>query len=374
MNSCKNILFVDDKPIFGGGQKVVLTYINQLKEQYNCTIIRPKLAPEYDSLYEDCKLYKIKFPEYPKKLSSKFVQLKTMPKVILTIFKILNIIRKEKPDYLVATTLYALIPLIPLTKLLKIPVIFVIQNNSLPTNSYSNFLIRNCKALIGVSEKTVKPFKNFTHQKHYIIHNSTCAKTINKTPINEDFIKKYDLTEKKVFGYLGRLSQEKNLPNLIKAFIEFHSRYKDSILILVGSGEEKVALENLIAGNKASEYIKLHGYSNSPISILKCFNILCLTSLEEAAPLVIAEAFLAKIPVIGTNVNGINNFVSHQQTGFLASGTTSEAIFSSMLDVYKSNKIETITSNAYDFAEKNFSEAKQKKELNNCFNEILTHP
>jgi glycosyltransferase involved in cell wall biosynthesis len=130
------------------------------------------------------------------------------------------------------------------------------------------------------------------------------------------------LSEEKVqLLYVGRLSNEKNLSNLIFAIKEM----PQLVLTLVGEGEERVNLQSLAAGS-LSEIIFLGkvAYTELPNYFARA-DIFVLPSFYEGHPKVILEAMAAGVPIVASDVRGINTLLTHQKTGYLV-GTGFEDI------------------------------------------------
>lgn len=63
------------------------------------------------------------------------------------------------------------------------------------------------------------------------------------------------------------------------------------------------------------------------------FQILLMTNIEEGLPLIIYEAFAAKIPVVATDAGGIKEVVELGETGFVSPQKNSAAISQMCLDI-----------------------------------------
>lgn len=124
--------------------------------------------------------------------------------------------------------------------------------------------------------------------------------------------------------FVGRLAGQKNIPLLIQSFKKAINRGdREIILHLVGDGEERNTIINLIEKEKLKEKIILHGelrgerlrkvYSNSDIFIL--------SSREESFGIVLIEAMASGLPVIASDIPGVRNVVEHNQTGLLVKPT-----------------------------------------------------
>lgn len=65
--------------------------------------------------------------------------------------------------------------------------------------------------------------------------------------ISNEYIDKYNIEKKKIILFVGRLAKEKNIDLAIKAFIK--GNFKDTCLIIVGSGKEESHLKELASNN-----------------------------------------------------------------------------------------------------------------------------
>lgn len=170
--------------------------------------------------------------------------------------------------------------------------------------------------------------------------------------IDEELFKPLDIVKKdKSILYIGRLSHEKNLFNLVEALKDL----KDFSLDIVGQGPEK---EKLI--NKAKEFsinLNLLGvFPNEEIpKILNQYQIFILPSVSEGNPKVLLEAMSCGVPCIGTNVQGINNILTHKINGYLCN-TNSKSIKNAILTLYNDQNLrEKISKNARRFILENCS-------------------
>ncbi len=129
-------------------------------------------------------------------------------------------------------------------------------------------------------------------------------KDIKKTP-----------SEKIRFGFLGRIIPVKGISQLIEAFNTVdHSKAELNIY-----GKHTGSIEYL---KKRCENSAIHfkkGYDCKEISrVLSDIDVLVVPSLWfENSPLVIHEAFLAKIPVITSNLGGMAELVTDKKKGLL---------------------------------------------------------
>lgn len=106
-----------------------------------------------------------------------------------------------------------------------------------------------------------------------------------------------------VFVHLGGFTPEKNHAFLIDLFGSYLENDPQAQLWLFGDGPLRESVEGSIL--KKREAIRFLGANQNPWSLVPANAILLLPSKIEGMPAVIAEAFLAQIPVIASPVGGI---------------------------------------------------------------------
>ena len=78
---------------------------------------------------------------------------------------------------------------------------------------------------------------------------------------------------------------------------------------------QKEFMEEIIDGNDLKEHTKLMGYINNPVKFYQEIDLLVLPSREEGFGLVIAEALMAGVPVIVSDLIGPMEIINHGEYG-----------------------------------------------------------
>lgn len=114
-------------------------------------------------------------------------------------------------------------------------------------------------------------------------------------------------------GGMGELHPNKNWSAAILAM----SSLPDKIhLLIIGEGEERNKLENLIKNEGLQNRVHLLGFIEGA-SYLKAFDVFILTSKKEGLPYVLMEAGLAGVATIASDLPGNQDIITTGETGFL---------------------------------------------------------
>lgn len=168
-------------------------------------------------------------------------------------------------------------------------------------------LFKNARAIIFSSQYDAKYFLkkyNLNADKISVIHNYVDTNLFKPLPA----IKK---NNKKII-YFGRLTEQKNLQNLVKALAD--TPYE---LDIYGNGPLKKDLRELTTLLKAKVNF-LDNIANSELPrIINKYSLFVLPSLFEGLPKALLEAMSCSIACVATNVRGINEIIKHGENGWL---------------------------------------------------------
>lgn len=164
---------------------------------------------------------------------------------------------------------------------------------------------------------------------------------LNAIPIKEikekaeEFVPDFE-TSDPVFVSVGRLHSRKGFQKLI----EVHSKLiKDGFpnkIIIIGDGEEKENLENLIKELNVKDSFVLMGSLLNPYPYVKNADFFIMPSESEGWPLIIADTLILQKPILSTAVGGIPEMITHKENGYLIN-YDSEEIYNAMKE-FISNK------------------------------------
>jgi L-malate glycosyltransferase len=120
-----------------------------------------------------------------------------------------------------------------------------------------------------------------------------------------------------VVGTLARLSSDKSLGTLIEAARILHADYPNLRWIIAGEGPERGSLERQITALGLQGIVVLAGFMKPAGDLLKSVDIYVQPSAHEAFSLAILEAMAMKLPVVASNIGGIDEQILQGKTGAL---------------------------------------------------------
>ena len=104
-----------------------------------------------------------------------------------------------------------------------------------------------------------------------------------------------------VFINIGRLTEAKGQWFLIRSFKEVVEKYPNAKLIILGEGELKEKLQDLINKLNLQNNVHLLGMQKNPFKFLKHSNCFVFPSLWEGLPNTVIEALSLNIPIISAD-------------------------------------------------------------------------
>ncbi|MGM0629366.1 MAG: glycosyltransferase, partial [Patescibacteria group bacterium] len=98
---------------------------------------------------------------------------------------------------------------------------------------------------------------------------------------------------------VGRFHKQKDFPTLIKAFAR-RRRKEPMKLIILGEGEKREELEDLVKELGVEESVSMPGFVENPYAYMSKADVFVLSSLWEGQPNALIEALACGAPVIST--------------------------------------------------------------------------
>lgn len=173
-----------------------------------------------------------------------------------------------------------------------------------------NRLLTKTDKVIAVSEamKEILNKRGISREKITVIHNG-----IEKRNYEQKAYEQTDSDESVKLCFVGRLEKVKGCEYLIKAL----ARLKDESFCcdIYGEGSLQEELTLLCKEHGIEDKVAFKGFSSTIRERLNQYDILVQPSLFEAFPLTPLEAMNARVLVIGSDVGGMKELITHKETG-----------------------------------------------------------
>ncbi len=163
---------------------------------------------------------------------------------------------------------------------------------------------------IAISKTIKESMMNYLDIKDVVVINNGVDTNVFKPA------KKEDSSTIRIIS-VGSLYWIKNQEMMIKAVNRIHEVNSNVDLTLLGDGEDKEKLEELIDDLKANDYIHLLGRKQDVVSYLQASDIYISASKTEGLPLSIAEAMACGLPIVATKAGGVIDLVEENENGYL---------------------------------------------------------
>ena len=195
-----------------------------------------------------------------------------------------------------------------------------------------------------------------------------------KSENENTFLNKYDLQDKKILLYVGRLSARKKVSDIINIMPKIIKKYEDVILVVIGpdkGGLEELRYltrrlhltEHILFLGKTSEKEKIDALSSACLFINP--------SEYEAFGIAVLEAMAQKTPVISANNEGARYLLENGKYGFLYEIGDKEELTKCILSLLEDGK------KAKEFADKGRKRSEKfrweniAKEMVNAYGELI---
>ena len=154
----------------------------------------------------------------------------------------------------------------------------------------------------------------------------------------EKLRKQFSISENTcLFLYLGRLSKDKGIDDLLEAYEGLKAKHRNIALWVVGPDEEGIAARVKAINPEFYSTIEWLGASLNPEIYIASADVLLLPSYREGFGTVIIEAAASSIPTLAYRIDGVIDAVLEGETGLLASlGDVHD--FSNQMDVLCSDR------------------------------------
>lgn len=235
-----------------------------------------------------------------------------------------------------------------------------------------------CDAVIALSQKSKLQLESWQVDPSYKYDVTLLPNGVDKIKFHgekhlDEFRNQWNITSTdEVFGFVGRLGSEKNLPILIEAFDIVIKKRPNALLLFVGDFEYRKTLEEIASASPHSERIVFTGaLPREDLGVVyEAMDIFTFPSLTDTQGWVIHEAALAGLPIILID-RGLSEVVESGVNGEYVDNSPeslAQAIIDLLEDEDKRNKY---SAGSKKLAGR-FTEARQVKKLAGLYQKVIS--
>jgi len=140
-----------------------------------------------------------------------------------------------------------------------------------------------------------------------------------KEAYRKEIKEKYKIDSKSfVFGFVGRVTKDKGINELFRAYKDVYESDSSVYLLLVGNSEKTDSIDSeLYDWIKENPHVIFAGYTNEVEKYLSAMDCFVLPSYREGFGLGVVEAEAMGVPVIVTNIPGPTDAMENEVTGII---------------------------------------------------------
>ncbi len=182
----------------------------------------------------------------------------------------------------------------------------------------SKLVLRGANAIIALTEHMKKEMQKMCDRDMFVIPNGVDLSRFNGLS-RVDIRTQLGICNEKVILFVGRLSPIKGLKYLLAAMKIIADRDRNVKLFLVGDGEEREYLKELVRNLNIKQHVTFIGkVPNEKVpEYMVASDIFVLPSLSEGFPVVTLEAMAAGLPIVASRVGGLPEIIKSGENGFL---------------------------------------------------------
>ncbi|WP_185969013.1 glycosyltransferase [Carboxylicivirga sp. M1479] len=300
------ILYVADNLVMGGRERRMLELIKGLLSHgHTITLV----------LFRDAIHYK-EVLDLPVQI---IVLKKRYKKDVFTYFQLFKICNEQKPD-LIHT--WGGIP-----SVVAVPVAFFCKKkliNGMIANSvcqpftkdwmrsrlsfpFSNYIVSNSN--VGLKAYKVNKSKGVVIRNGFNLSRLNVA--YDKSPLSE-----FQFGNKSIVGMIASINFRKDYPTFIKAALIVLEQRNDVAFVIIGEGDDQVAIKQMVP-EKLAENFAFLGKQDNVDRYVQCFTMGVLATFAEGISNSVMEYMAFGKPVVASDVPGNRELVIDGETGLL---------------------------------------------------------
>lgn len=216
--------------------------------------------------------------------------------------------------------------------------------------------------------------KLYPENKGSVIHEgSASGVSLEKFDISQKEIFKNEIRNKYyipddafVYGFVGRITGDKGINELLYATKNILNIYSNIYALLIGGIDKEESVDsNLYDWSKSNSHVIYCGSTNEVQRYMAAMDCYVMPSYREGFGLTVVEAGAMGIPVICTNIPGPTDAIRNEENGLIIEKKDEEGLKNAILRLYINSEL------CKELGQAGYKSVKENYEQNNLFKYIL---
>jgi len=157
------------------------------------------------------------------------------------------------------------------------------------------------------------------------------SKKTDKT-IFDKFISDYNLKDKFIIGFVGRLIERKGWKELLQAYSILIKKNlsKNFLLLIVGDGQDKPKMLKFVIEHELQNHVLFLGYIDQIKLVYEALNLLVMSSYYEGLSMTQLEAVCCGVPVLSSDGGGLTEIGTSNEITYFKNkdvGSLSQSLY-----------------------------------------------
>jgi len=374
----KKILFLEQYSKISGGQKVLLSLLNGLKDYYDFHVVVPEKG-DITKKFEDLKIEYITFPIGYYSIGKKtlFDIANYLVRLPYLIYRLIMLIKDKNIDLVYANGARTFVWGTIACTLTNTPMLWHLHS------IFEKLLVRNIcfffgrfkivKKIIAVSDCTRKPL-SVLGDKIQTIYNGIDTEIFYPGKKDNGLRNKFGGDDEFLVAVVGLVIEWKNQEDLIRAAeIITNKNNKKVKFLIVGDplyqddkGQTyKKKLQTLVNRLQLGDKFIFTGFRDNIAAIMRSLDVLVITSKDpDPCPLTLLEAMGTGLAVIATNFGGPAEIINDGRDGLLYTARDYKGLADKILYLLENDEVRAkISQRAYSKIKKDFAQTDYIKKI-----------
>ncbi|MGG3800025.1 glycosyltransferase family 4 protein [Metabacillus fastidiosus] len=227
---------------------------------------------------------------------------------------------------------------------------------------YMHWFHRSFEKIFVPSQETLEQLRKQKFKNLYIWGRGVDCNLFHPHYSTDDVVQKYNIKEKFLLSYVGRLAPEKDIDTLLQLSHKLPEAIRKNVhWLIVGDGPSKEEMMNQAPAN-----MTFAGYLTGEdlAKVYASSDLFVFPSPTETFGNVVLEAHATGTPVIGANSGGVKNIIQQGRTGYLCEPKSIDQFSNAIITLLTNPTLQLQMSNhAHKYA--------LTQTWNSIFNELL---